>query len=120
MYKRQPYHYAAAAAVFLLLLSGIPAAGYFSGDNPAKKEKLKLLGIGMGKQTVAMAAGMTVLLLMSMVVLAVIGFAFLWIFRDSSVGGQISSFLALLREKSQGALLFKTILMAALLFTAAS
>lgn len=115
-----PYHYAAAAAVFLLLLSGIPAAGYFSGDNPAKKEKLKLLGIGMGKQTVAMAAGMAVLLLMSLMFLAVVLFVLLWIFRDSSVGGQISSFLTLLREKSQGALLFKTTLMAALLFTAAS
>ena len=96
------YHYAAAAAVFLLLLSGIPAAGYFSGDNLAKKEKLKLLGIGMGKQTVAMAAGMTALLMVLLVFLAAGLFVLLWIFRDSSLGGQISSFLALLREKSQG------------------
>lgn len=68
-------HYGAAAAVFGLLLCGIPAAGLFRRENPALREKLTLAGIGRVRQTAGAVTGMWLLLAASAAAVAAAAWA---------------------------------------------
>ncbi len=112
------YHYTAAGAVFLLLLSGIPAASFFAEDGRARKEKLQLLGIGAGNRTAAKAIGiMGVLTCLPVLFLAIAGI-YSWMFSGSVLAENLSVFLFEIGEKSRGTLGFRMALAAAMLFLA--
>lgn len=114
------YHYTAAGAVFLLLLSGIPAASFFAEDGRARKEKLQLLGIGAGSRTAAKAIGiMGVLTCLPVLFLAIAGI-YSWMFSGSVLAENLSVFLFEIGEKSRGTLGFRMALAAAILLAVSS
>lgn len=114
------YHYTAAGAVFLLLLSGIPAASFFAEDGRARKEKLQLLGIGAGSRTAAKAIGiMGVLTCLPALFLAIAGI-YSWMFSGSVLAENLSVFLFEIGEKSRGTLGFRMALAAAILLAVSS
>lgn len=109
-----PYHYTAAGIVFLLLFSGIPAAGLFAGESQAKREKLYLLGIKRGGWAAAKTAAVMALLLAALATAAVIA-ATVWAGFFSE--GEIIEGLA---ETGRGNMPYRTLLFAAILFTASA
>ena len=109
-------HYGAAAAVFGLLLCGIPAAGLFRRENPALREKLTLAGIGRVRQTAGAVTGMWLLLAASAAAVAAAAWAV------SAVLGLDwwDELTGILRENARGTAGSRLILLAVLLFAAAA
>ncbi len=108
-------HYAAAGIVFLLLFSGIPAAGLFAGESQAKREKLYLLGIRRSGWTAGKAVAVMVLLLAAS---ATVGAGIAAVSRTGAFPAV--EMMKDLAEKSRGTMLYRTILFTGLLFTASS
>ncbi len=114
------YHYAASGAVFLLLLSGIPAAAFFAESGRARKEKLQLLGIGAGSRTAAKVIGiMGVLICLTALFLALAGI-FGRMFSGSVPAKTLSVFVSELGEKSRGTVGFRMALAVSILLTVSS
>lgn len=113
-------HYMAAAAVFFLLLSGIPAGRLFAEDSRSRQEKLKLLGIGTGSRIVAKAAAMTVLLFLLTGFLAIAAAMAGFFLKDAGLSEALSSILAEIGEKSRGTVFFRIGLAAAVFAASAS
>ena len=110
----------AAAAVFFLLLSGIPAGRLFAEDSRSRQEKLKLLGIGTGSRIVAKAAAMTVLLFLLTGFLAIAAAMAGFFLKDAGLSEALSSILAEIGEKSRGTVFFRIGLAAAVFAASAS
>lgn len=108
------YHYGASGLVFLLLLTGIPAAGLFGGERPSRTEALRLLGVGNVWQTVCQTLAMTALLLVA-VGTVVLG---AWILGclpwpgggDNPLRGVFWETAGVLAEKSRGTGLYRILL----------
>lgn len=109
------YHYTAAGIVFLLLFSGIPAAGLFAGESQAKREKLYLLGIRRGGWAAGKTAAMMALLLAALATAAagIAAAANAGAFSEAEIMRELA-------EKGQGTMLYRTILFTVILFSASS